>query len=275
VVTKYAVSKLGYMKGRGQSGWPRGCSVDAGAVIGCGQEVYSLEYLDGFTRAWAFQNHIFAAALRAQISSTMSVKVPAAYDPGGIGYEKAVAWRIYGATISGAWPSFTDDEGTDWNLSGASVKRAAIDWTKPSAYTVPGTNTPFTLSGYGAPREGTQTLTFKLVADTDGNGGWTSIEDPVAKAAAKAAARVVGDPWAVATQQGPQVSQIQLNTILGFIESGVAEGAKLVAGGQRAQPQGYFVQPTVFAEVQDGMRIAREEIFGPVQSILRYRMGMG
>lgn len=92
----------------------------------------------------------------------------------------------------------------------------------------------------------------------------------VAKAAAKAAARVVGDPWAAATQQGPQVSQTQLDTVLGYIESGVTEGARLVAGGQRAQPRGYFVQPTVFAEVQDGMKIAREEIFGPVQSILRF-----
>ena len=97
-------------------------------------------------------------------------------------------------------------------------------------------------------------------------------EEFVAKAAAKAAGRTVGDPWSEATQQGPQVSQTQMEMILGYIESGVKEGAKLVAGGQRAADRGYFVQPTVFAEVEDDMKIAREEIFGPVQSILRYNV---
>jgi acyl-CoA reductase-like NAD-dependent aldehyde dehydrogenase len=91
----------------------------------------------------------------------------------------------------------------------------------------------------------------------------------VAKAAAKAAGRTVGDPWSPATQQGPQVSEVQMKTILGYIDSGVKEGARLVAGGRRAHEKGYYVQPTVFADVDDTMKIAREEIFGPVQSILR------
>jgi len=60
-----------------------------------------------------------------------------------------------------------------------------------------------------------------------------------------------------------------MDTILGYVGSGVEEGAQLVAGGQRAGDRGFFVQPTVFAGVEDSMKIAREEIFGPVQSILR------
>jgi acyl-CoA reductase-like NAD-dependent aldehyde dehydrogenase len=62
-----------------------------------------------------------------------------------------------------------------------------------------------------------------------------------------------------------------MDTILSYIGSGVAEGARLVAGGERAGEKGYYVKPTVFAEVKDNMKIAREEIFGPVQSIIRYR----
>jgi len=56
-----------------------------------------------------------------------------------------------------------------------------------------------------------------------------------------------------------------------MIESGVKEGAKLVTGGKRWGDKGYFVEPTVFADVQDNMRIAREEIFGPVQSIFKFK----
>ncbi len=58
---------------------------------------------------------------------------------------------------------------------------------------------------------------------------------------------------------------------MGLIASGKKEGAKLQAGGDRQGSVGYFVQPTVFSEVKDDMRIAREEIFGPVQSILKFK----
>ena len=54
-----------------------------------------------------------------------------------------------------------------------------------------------------------------------------------------------------------------------MIQSGVNEGAKLESGGSKACDKGYFIQPTVFSDVKDDMRIAREEIFGPVQSIFR------
>jgi len=94
-------------------------------------------------------------------------------------------------------------------------------------------------------------------------------------AAAKAAAESirVGDPRAEGTALGPVVSKAQFDKIQGLIESGIAEGAELVTGGP-GRPEGinagYFVRPTVFANVKNDMKIAREEIFGPVISILPY-----
>ena len=58
---------------------------------------------------------------------------------------------------------------------------------------------------------------------------------------------------------------------MGFIDSGKKQGAKLVCGGNRVGDRGYFIEPTVFADVQDNMRIAEEEIFGPVQSIIKFK----
>jgi len=93
----------------------------------------------------------------------------------------------------------------------------------------------------------------------------------VAKAKALADKRVVGSPWDKETQQGPQVDEAQFNKILSYVESGKAEGAKLQSGGVRVGDKGYFVRPTVFSDVTDNMKIAREEIFGPVQSILKFK----
>ena len=76
-------------------------------------------------------------------------------------------------------------------------------------------------------------------------------------------ARKVGDPLVNGTDQGPLVDEIQFKKVLGFIESGKKEGAKVMCGGSRVGTKGYFVEPTVFANVEDGMEIAREEIFGP------------
>ena len=75
------------------------------------------------------------------------------------------------------------------------------------------------------------------------------------------------------TQIGPVVSEEQLKRVLGYIETGSKEGARLVAGGERAGgdlAKGYFVRPTVFAQVDGGMRIAREEIFGPVLAAIPF-----
>jgi aldehyde dehydrogenase (NAD+) len=81
----------------------------------------------------------------------------------------------------------------------------------------------------------------------------------------------VGDPFDPATTQGPQVSQEQMDRILGFVEVGKKEGAKLLTGGKRLGERGYFVEPTVFTGVTDEMKIARDEIFGPVMNILRFK----
>jgi len=97
-----------------------------------------------------------------------------------------------------------------------------------------------------------------------------------AKEIAKKAAETtkVGDPFSEDTTIGPVVSEVQFNKIQGLIEKGIEEGAELVAGGP-GKPDGfnagYYVRPTVFAKVNNDMTIAREEIFGPVLSILPYK----
>ncbi len=93
----------------------------------------------------------------------------------------------------------------------------------------------------------------------------------VDKVLARVRRQKIGDPFDPETTQGPQVSQEQLDRILGFIDSGKKEGAKLLAGGKRIGERGYFVEPTIFAGVTDEMKIARDEIFGPVMNILRFK----
>jgi betaine-aldehyde dehydrogenase len=85
---------------------------------------------------------------------------------------------------------------------------------------------------------------------------------------------VLGDPLDEATSIGPLVSKAQLDKVLSYMQIGQDEGARLVCGGSAAKvdslPDGFFVQPTVFADVNDNMRIAQEEIFGPVLSVLDF-----
>jgi aldehyde dehydrogenase (NAD+) len=96
-------------------------------------------------------------------------------------------------------------------------------------------------------------------------------DEAVALAVDAAAKYTVGDPFDAASRLGPLVADRQRTRVRGYIEAGVAEGARLVAGGADAPlPTGFFVRPTVFADVTPDMRIAQEEIFGPVLSILRY-----
>jgi len=82
--------------------------------------------------------------------------------------------------------------------------------------------------------------------------------------------RVVGNPFDAKSDLGPLVDDIQFKKVLGFIEKGKKEGAKLAHGGNRFGSKGYFVEPTVFYDVTDEMTIAKEEIFGPVLSILKF-----
>ncbi len=80
----------------------------------------------------------------------------------------------------------------------------------------------------------------------------------------------MGDPLDEAVNFGPLATERQMEIVLGYIEQGVAEGADLVTGGRRSNRPGWFVEPTVFAGVTDGMTIAREEIFGPVMCVLDF-----
>jgi len=96
-------------------------------------------------------------------------------------------------------------------------------------------------------------------------------EEFVEKAGKKAKEWTVGDPFAKESMQGPLVDKIQFDKVLDYIQVGKDQGARLVAGGAREGDKGYFVQPTVFADVNDDMRIAKEEIFGPVMSIIKFK----
>ena len=99
------------------------------------------------------------------------------------------------------------------------------------------------------------------------------LEEAERIAAAVAGATKVGDPFEDDTRLGPLVSDTQRERVRGYIQKGIDEGAKLVAGG--AEPpdgleRGYFVRPTVFSDVKSDMTIAQEEIFGPVLAIIPY-----
>jgi aldehyde dehydrogenase (NAD+) len=95
----------------------------------------------------------------------------------------------------------------------------------------------------------------------------------VQRMAVRASQLRVGDGSQPATDVGPVVSDAQLRTVLDYLDIGQGEGARLVCGGQRvtggSYDQGYFVAPTIFDHVKPGMRIAQEEIFGPVLSVIR------
>jgi aldehyde dehydrogenase (NAD+) len=93
----------------------------------------------------------------------------------------------------------------------------------------------------------------------------------VEKSVTRAERRTVGDPFEEGTEQGPQIDGIQFEKVMSYIDAGKREGADLLTGGNRVGDRGYFIAPTVFAGVRDDMKIAREEIFGPVMSIIKFR----
>lgn len=93
----------------------------------------------------------------------------------------------------------------------------------------------------------------------------------VRKAADMARNRKVGCGFEKDVQQGPQIDQAMFDRIMSYIDYGKQDGAKLETGGKRWGTEGYFIEPTVFSNVTEDMRIAQEEIFGPVQSILKFK----
>ncbi len=85
----------------------------------------------------------------------------------------------------------------------------------------------------------------------------------------------VGDPFGENTNQGPQVSQIQYDRIMGYINSGKDEGATCHLGGDRFGSEGYFINPTIFTNVKHDMKIVKEEIFGPVGVVIKFETEEG
>lgn len=97
-------------------------------------------------------------------------------------------------------------------------------------------------------------------------------DEYVAKLKAIADSKIVGDPFDEKTTNGSIISKVQYDKILNYIESGKKEGATVAAGGVKCgNGKGYFLRPTVFADVTDNMKIAQEEIFGPVVCVLKYK----
>ncbi|XP_014665489.1 PREDICTED: LOW QUALITY PROTEIN: aldehyde dehydrogenase, mitochondrial-like [Priapulus caudatus] len=92
----------------------------------------------------------------------------------------------------------------------------------------------------------------------------------VKRSVARAKKRTVGNPFDAKNEQGPQIDKEQHDKILKYIDLGKKEGAKLLTGGGRCGSKGFFIEPTVFGDVTDGMTIAKEEIFGPVQQLMRF-----
>jgi len=98
----------------------------------------------------------------------------------------------------------------------------------------------------------------------------TIYDEFVKRSVDRALKRTVGSPWDEGNEQGPQIDSEQFNKILGLIDTGKKEGAKMHCGGNRHGDKGYFIQPTVFSDVTDDMTIAKEEIFGPVMQIMKF-----
>jgi aldehyde dehydrogenase (NAD+) len=94
----------------------------------------------------------------------------------------------------------------------------------------------------------------------------------VAKTVELARKRTIGDPFSSESfDQGPQIDSDQFQKIMSYIQAGMEQGATLKHGGSRVGDKGFFIEPTVFTDVKDDMKIAQEEIFGPVQIILKYK----
>lgn len=98
---------------------------------------------------------------------------------------------------------------------------------------------------------------------------WKVYDEFVEKAIKAANERAVGDPYSD-VEQGPLVDDLQFDKVMAYIESGREEGAKLVAGGNRIGSSGYFVEPTIFCDIDEKSKIWTEEIFGPVMGIAKF-----
>jgi acyl-CoA reductase-like NAD-dependent aldehyde dehydrogenase len=172
--------------------------------------------------------------------------------------------------------SFTGSTG-----AGASVAKAAADNIVRVALELGGKSANIILDDADLEKAVTAGVNNAFLNSGQTCAAWTrmlvpaQLQDEVCALAEKAVARLtVGHPLDEKSRLGPLASAQQLATVTSYIESGLAEGARLVAGGvgtpDGVEATGYYVRPTVFADVTPEMRIAREEIFGPVLSIMPY-----
>ncbi|XP_028556578.1 aldehyde dehydrogenase family 2 member C4, partial [Dendrobium catenatum] len=93
----------------------------------------------------------------------------------------------------------------------------------------------------------------------------------VEKSVEMAKSRVIGDPFNPEVQQGPQIDKKQFDKVLKYIEYGKNEGATLLTGGKPYGDKGYFIEPTIFTDVNEHMKIAKDEIFGPVLCLMKFQ----
>ncbi|EXB37035.1 Aldehyde dehydrogenase family 2 member C4 [Morus notabilis] len=93
----------------------------------------------------------------------------------------------------------------------------------------------------------------------------------VKKLVEKAKAWPIGDPFDPQVRQGPQIDKAQFDKILRYIEHGMREGATLLTGGKPAERQGYYIEPTIFTDVKEDMLIVKDEIFGPVMALMKFK----
>ena len=95
-------------------------------------------------------------------------------------------------------------------------------------------------------------------------------DDVVSLIKERAEKHSLGDPFDTKTTQGPQVTEEQMTRILGYIDAGKSEGANCITGGERLDRPGFFIKPTIFTDVKEDMKVAREEIFGPVLCAMKF-----
>lgn len=157
---------------------------------------------------------------------------------------------------------------------GASLKRVSLELGGKSAAIVLDDADPGTVASGIALAAGLANAGQICVAQTRILVPEARYDEHVDALTAMLASMPVGDPSDPATQIGPLVSQRQQQRVRGYIEHGRREGARLVVGGAelpQTVDRGWYIRPTLFADVENGMRIAREEIFGPVLTVLSYR----
>lgn len=184
-----------------------------------------------------------------------------------------------GAALS-AHPDVDMVSFTGSTRAGRAVMKAAADTIKKVALELGGKSANILLDDADFPRavkQGVLTLMTNSGQNCNAPSRMLVPRDRLAEvealAAAAAAKVVVGDPQAEGTTMGPVANRAQFERVQAFIAGGVAEGARLVTGGPglpEGLEKGFFVRPTIFSNVTPAMTIAREEIFGPVLSILPY-----